>query len=78
MLYLFDGRLSNLVRVFPDALQEVPQLRHGRVSDLCPQFGNVFGHDGAESVLAGSGKTRPLQLLQRPQRWVVPNIHTVS
>lgn len=77
-MYLFDGRLSDLVRVFSDALQEVPQLRHGRVPDLCPQLGNVFGHDGAESVLASFGETSPLELFQRPQRWVVPKIHRVS
>lgn len=75
-VYLLDGRLSDLVRVFPDALQEVSELRHGRVSDLRPQFGDVFRHDGAEPVLTGSGETRELQLLQRPQRRVVPNKHT--
>lgn len=75
-MYLFDGGLSDLVRVFPDALQEVSQLRHGRVADLYPQFGDVFGHDGAEAVLTGPGKTRLLQLLQCPQRRVVPDTHT--
>lgn len=74
--YLFDGGLSYLVRVLPDALQEVSQLCHGRVPDLYPQFGNVFRHNGAEPVLARPGKTRVLQLLQSPQRWVVPNTHT--
>lgn len=61
--YLFDGRLSDLVRVFADALQEVSQLRHGRVLDERPQLGDVLSHDGAEPVLAGSGKTRVFQLL---------------
>ena len=75
-MYLFDGRLSDLVRVFADALQEVSELRHGRVSDLRPQFGDVLRHDGAEPVLTGPGKTRELQLLQSPQRRVVPNTHT--
>jgi len=62
--------------VFADALQEVSELRHGRVPDLRPQLGAVLRHDGAEPVLTGSGQTRVLQLLQRPQRWVVPNTHT--
>lgn len=74
-LYLFDGSLANLVRVFPDALQEVPQLRHGRVPDLRPQLGDVFSHDGAEPVLARLWETRMLQLFQRPQGRVVPNTH---
>lgn len=74
-LYLFDGSLANLVRVFPDALQEVPQLRHGRVPDLRPQFGDVFSHDGAEPVLARLWETRMLQLFQCPQGWVVPKTH---
>lgn len=72
-VYLFDGSLANLVRVFPDALQEVPQLRHGRVPNLRPQFGDVFSHDGAEPVLARFRETRLLQLFQCPQCWVVPN-----
>lgn len=62
--------------MFPDALQEVPQLRHGRVPDLRPQFGDVFCHDGAEPVLACLRETRLLQLFQCPQSWVVPNMHT--
>lgn len=61
--------------MLPDALQEVSQLSHGRVPDLCPQFGDVFRHDGAEPVFTSPGKTRLLQLLQRPQRWVVPDTH---
>ncbi len=75
-VYLFDGGLSYLVRVLPDALQEVSQLRHGRVPDLRPQLGDVFRHNGAETILTRPGKTCLLQLLQRPQRWVVPNTHT--
>lgn len=81
--YLSDGSLANLVRVFPDALQEVPQLRHGCVPDLRPQFGDVFSHDGAEPVLARLRETRLLQLFQCAQGWVVPSkctgqIHLLS
>lgn len=72
-VYLFDGGLANLVRVFPNALQEVPQLRHGRVPNLRPQFGDVFSHDGAKPVLACLWETRVLQLFECPQGWVVPN-----
>lgn len=75
-MHLFDGGLSDLVRVFPDALQEVSQLGHGRVPDLRPQFGDVFRHDGAEPVLTRPGKTRLFKLLQRPKCRVVPNTHT--
>lgn len=73
-VYLFDGSLSYFVRVLPDALQEVSQLCHGRVPDLCPQLGDVFCHDGAEPVLTHSGKTRLFQLLQSPQSRVVPTV----
>lgn len=75
-MYLLDGRLADFVRVFADAFQEVSELRHGRVPDLRPQLGDVFRHDGAEAVLTGPGKTRGLQLLQRPQRRVVPAVKT--
>lgn len=61
--YLSDGRLSNLVRVFADAFQEVSELRHGGVPDVRPQFGDVLCHDGAEPVLTGSRKTCVFQLL---------------
>lgn len=74
-MHLFDGGLSDLVRVFPDALQEVSQLGHGRVPDLRPQFGDVFRHDGAEPVLTRPGKTCLFKLLQRPECRVVPNTH---
>lgn len=65
VVYLLDGGLSDLVRVFPDALQEVSQLAHGCVPNVGPQFGDVLSHDGAEPVLARPRETGLLQLLQR-------------
>lgn len=62
-VHLFDGCLSYLVRVLPDALKKVSQLCHRRVPDLRPQFGDVFCHDGAEAILTGPGEAGVLQLL---------------
>lgn len=73
-MYLFDGSLSNFVWVLPDALQEVSQLCHGRVPDLCPQLGDVFCHDWAKPVLTHPGKTCLFELLQGSQSRVVPTV----
>lgn len=50
--YLSHGRLPDLVRVLPDALQEVLQVRHGHLLDVLAQSGEVFSHNLAEAVLA--------------------------
>lgn len=57
--------------MFTYALQKVFEVRHGDVSDVRAQDGDVLSHDGAETILSRLRQAVLLQLLQRAQRWVV-------
>lgn len=60
--YLFHRGLSHFVRVFPDALQEVLQVRHGDLLDLLPESWQIFSHNLAEPIVAHSVKDLVLLL----------------
>lgn len=65
--YLSHGRLSDLVRVLPDALQEVLQVRHGHLLDVLAQSGQVLSHNLAEAVLADPAAAEKQQSTVFPQ-----------
>lgn len=71
MSNLSHGRLSDLVRVLPDALQEVLKVRHGDLLDLLTEFGERLGHDLAKAILADPRYVDVLQLFHGLQCRIV-------
>lgn len=69
--HLLHCRLTNLIRVLADALEEVFKIRHGEFLDLLTQGRDAVCHDLAETIVAHLRQVHVLQVLQGLQGRVV-------